>query len=67
MNLGTHNSATSGKLVWWQRPFSLSATAHYLTYYEKITFIGAYDNFMYKYEGEEFIDYFKTTKTSILN
>ena len=23
MILGTHNSATSGKLVWWQRPFSL--------------------------------------------
>lgn len=22
MILGTHNSATSGKLVWWQRPFS---------------------------------------------
>ena len=23
MILGTHNSATSGKLVWWQRPFAL--------------------------------------------
>lgn len=23
MILGTHNSATSGKLVWWQRPFSM--------------------------------------------
>lgn len=33
---------------------------------KKLLFIGAYDDFMYKYERGEFRDYFKTAKQVFL-